>query len=147
MKNPQKEAFDDFARFNAGIPKLTCRRNKKTSHVHWGDGSMQHYHEFSSALADEELGRELREIFQRHVRKGTIKTNRTVLGYGSVHGCITYAPHEVAEEIKETVLRHFNRALKIVATRIENGTTYADNLQREFESSNLSNHADTHGAK
>jgi hypothetical protein len=37
---PQTEPFTEFAKLGRGIPKLVYFQNRKTAHVHWGDGSM-----------------------------------------------------------------------------------------------------------
>jgi hypothetical protein len=112
---PQTEPFAEFAKLGRGIPTLAYVQNRKTAHVHWGDGSMRDYHEFRTALGDDDMSRELHEAFQRAVKEGTITTTRPALSYGRVHGCLSYGPIPLAIEIRDIVRDHFTGALEKVA--------------------------------
>lgn len=121
MSKKTSEPFADFAKLAEGIPSLIYYQNRTTAHVHWGDGSMWHYVEFSSALDKDGMSRDLHEVFQRHIKEGAVRSKRTALTYGGVHGCIVYAPTALAVEIRDIVRDHFVRALGLVAARIREG--------------------------
>lgn len=121
----QREEFSEFAKLDEGIPRLTYHRNRTTAHVHWGDGSMWHYVELSTALDKEGMGKALHGLFERHKEQ---ISKRTQLAYGGVHGCLVYGPIALATEVHEIVRDHFTRALSIVANRIQNHQTVLDEL-------------------
>jgi hypothetical protein len=125
MSKMQREPFAEFAKLGVGIPRLTYQKNRTTAHVHWHDGSMHHYIEFSSALDKEGMGKALHGLFKRHMAD---INRRTKLGYGGVGGCLVYGPIPFALEVRELVLDHYTRALDIVATRIREHRTYLDEL-------------------
>jgi len=66
------EPFAEFAKLGHGIPTLFHVQNRKTAHVHWGDGSLWHYIEFSTALGKNDMQRDLHETFERHAKEGGI---------------------------------------------------------------------------
>jgi hypothetical protein len=112
---PQTEPFTEFAKLGRGVPKLAYVQNRKTAHVYWGDGSMRDYHEFRTALDNDDMSRDLHEAFRRAVKEGTITNNRPALSYSRVHGHLAYGPIPFAIEIREIVRGHFTRALEKVA--------------------------------
>jgi hypothetical protein len=130
MGKEQREPFSEFAKLGHGIPMLVYFPKSTTASVHWGDGTLDHYAEFSSALSKNDMQRDLHEIFQRHAKEGAI-SRRTVLSYGGVHGALTNGPIPLAMEITDSVRDHFVRALDIVAARIREGRTYLDELRAE----------------
>lgn len=73
------------------------------------------YHEFRTALDNDDMRRDLHKIFQRHVKQGTIRNNRPILSYGTVHGHLSHGPTPVAIEIRDIVRGHFTHALEKVA--------------------------------
>jgi hypothetical protein len=129
MTKRQIEPFTEFAELGYGIPRLFHVQNCKTAHVHWGDGSLWHYAEFSAALDKEGMENALMDAWTRH--KAQI-SRRTELAHGSgVHGALVYGPTALAMEIRNIVQDHFTRALNIVATRIREHRTYMDELKAD----------------
>lgn len=111
----QREPFADFAKLGRGIPYFTYHPNRKTAHVHWSDGTMWHYIEFSSALDKEGMAAAFQNAFTRHKAEAG---NRCTLSYGNVGGCLFYGPIPLAMEVRAIVLDHYTRALAIVAAKL-----------------------------
>jgi hypothetical protein len=116
MRRAQREQFAEFAKLRRGIPTLAMRRNSKTTHAWWGDGLLEDCREFSDAIDNDIMRKELHEAFERHKKQCS---RRTSMHYGGVHGGLSYGPHALADEVVYIVNKHFIRALEIVAAKVE----------------------------
>jgi hypothetical protein len=111
MKKPQwVEPFADFVRDHPheGKPWLAAWKNRKTWHVHWGDGDLHRYIEFRAALDAEALSAKLQALFDE--ARPTLSYKSTLVS-GGVHGCWTYCPASTAVRVVELVQTFFTDAL------------------------------------
>ena len=126
----RREPFAEFAKLDRGIPVLRYQQNRSTAHVSWGDGLLWDYVEFAIALRELGIEQALADVWQRH--KPTV-SRRSCLGYGPVHGGLTYAPIPLALETEEIVRDRFTRALVRLAEWPRSGD-FAFRLQASWVS-------------
>jgi hypothetical protein len=115
--DPATEPFLEFQKLDRGIPSLKTWTNRKTMHVHWGDGSLRDYVEFSAVLDGHAMQAELLELWHRSKPQCGPRAQFSY-GDGGPHGCMVYLPIEAGIVATAIVRRYFTEALEAVAAGI-----------------------------
>lgn len=99
-----------------GSPWICYRlAGPRSSFVEWGDGSVRLYRQFGQSLDKEALGEALEAAFYAAAPR---LTTQTVLVSGGVHGSLSKAPPDLAEQVLGIVVRHFDDALSRLAQQV-----------------------------
>jgi len=104
-----------FDVLDRGVPCLRSKKNKKTMHVHWGDGTLWDYLEFAAFLDADGMNAALRKVWEDCKPQCG---RRAQFCYGGVHGCMVYVPIDAGLAAVEIVYRYFTEALDKIAKPI-----------------------------
>jgi hypothetical protein len=85
--------------------------------VHWSDGTLRDYSQFSAVLDGHAMQAELLELWHRYKSQCWYRAEFSY-GDGGSGGCMIYVPIEAGIEATAIVRRYFTEALKIVAAGI-----------------------------
>ena len=94
---------------------MAILKNRKTAHIDRHEGSLWDYAKFKEAIGGERMGAELETAREQNLPQAS-QGARAVLNGGASGGacCIPY--DDMAETFRNIVKRHYNQALKEVAT-------------------------------
>jgi hypothetical protein len=95
-----------------GIPWLYVVRNPKTMHIHWSDGTLWDYNQFSTAIGESLMT----EVVDAWKQRRNEQKPRAELSCGGVCGSVVFVTHALGEEILAIVIRHFETALRKIRT-------------------------------
>ena len=108
------EAFPEFQALGRGVPFLAIWKNRKTAHIDWHEGSLWDYAKFKEAIDGETMSAELEAAWERHLPQAGPGARAVLNGGASGGACCI--PYEMAETFWNIVKRHYNQALKEIAT-------------------------------
>jgi hypothetical protein len=108
------EAFPEFQALGRGVPFLAIWKNRKSAHIDWHEGSLWDYAKFKEAIDGETMSAELEAAWEHHLPQAGRRARAVLNGGASGGACCI--PHEMAEAFWNIVKRHYNQALKELAT-------------------------------
>ena len=108
------EAFPEFQALGRGVPFLAIWKNRKTAHIDWHEGSLWDYAKFKEAIDGETMSAELEAAWEHNLPQAGPGARAVLNGGASGGACCI--PYEMAEAFWNIVKRHYNQALKEVAT-------------------------------